>query len=352
MPITSKASNALYAKCRAMFGKRLTQHDIDTLLNSRSLAEIAVYLKANTRYVSVLANIDEKITHRGQLETELNKMLFEQFEALCRYELSVGEPLADFVLNRMELRQYLSFLQQLASGHPQDYLFTLPYFFKKHTDSNLMELSEVKSFSEFLEHIKKSIFYDGLKALCCTDNSFDYAAVENRMYSTLYDTAIDACRKYYSGSAQSELLDLLGTEIELHNVMAAYRLKKFYKAPSEAVTAMIYPYRCRISRHVMNDIINAETADEVLEILLTRTPYRREVNIELIKKHHIDNVFRELRYKRAHHYIHFSTNPSVILLSYMTLTETELNEIITIIEGVRYGLTPERISELIVMDNY
>ncbi len=349
MPITSKASNALYAKCRAMFGKRLTQHDIDTLLNSRSLSEIAIYLKANTRYASALANVDERITHRGQLETELNKMLFEQFEALCRYELSVGEPLADFVLNRMELRQYLTFLQQLASGHPQDYLFTLPYFFKKHAGANLMELSEVRSFSEFLEHIKKSIFYDRLKSLDC---NFEYAVVENLMYSALYDTAIDACRKYYSGSAQSELLDLLGTEIELHNVMAAYRLKRFYNASPQTVAGMIYPYQCRISRRVMNDIINAETADEVLNILLTRTAYRREVNIEQISKHHIDNVFRELRYKRAHHYIHFSTNPSVVLLSYMTLTETELNEIITIIEGVRYGLTPERISELIVMDNY
>ena len=352
MPITSKASNALYAKCRAMFGKRLTQHDIDTLLNSRSLAEIAVYLKTNTRYASALANVDERITHRGQLETELNRMLFKQFETLCSYELSVGEHLADFVLYRMELKQYLVFLQYLDSGHPQEYLFTLPYFFEKHTDVDLMGLSELRTFPEFLEHIKKSIFYDALKTLSYDGNRFDYALAENLMYSKLYDTAIASCKKHYSGSAQQELLDLLGTEIELHNVMAAYRLKKYYNASPEAVMPMIYPYHSRISRRVMKDIVNAETAEDVLDIFLKRTPYRREINLELIKRHHIDNVFRELRYKRAHHYMHFSTNPSVVLLSYMTLTETELTEIITIIEGVRYGLTPERISDLIVMDNY
>lgn len=352
MPISSKASNALYAKCRAMFGKRLTQHDIDVLLNSRSLSEIAIYLKSNTRYAAALSNVDERLTHRGQLETELGRMLFGQFESLCRYEISVGEHLADFVLSRMELKQFLSFLQYLNSGHPQDYIFTLPYFFEKHTDVNLMELSGIRSFPEFTEHIRKSIYYDAIKNVKCEDGRFDYALVENLMYSKLYDTALAACRKYYSGDAEKQLLDLFGTEIELHNVMTIYRLKKYYKASPKFITSMLYPYSGRISRRVIGEMTEAENADDVLDIFLRRTPYRREVNLELINRHHIDNVFRELRYKRAHHYMHFSTNPSVVLLSYMTLTETELTEIVTIIEGVRYGLTPERISELIVMDNY
>ncbi len=352
MPITSKASNALYAKCRAMFGKRLTQHDIDVLLNSRSLSEIAVYLKSNTRYAPALANVDERLTHRGQLELELHRILFGQFEGLCRYEISVGEHLADFVLNRMELKQYLSFLQFLNSGHPQDYIFSLPYFFEKHTNVKLMELSQQRSFSEFLEHIKKSIYYDALKNIKSEDCRFDYFLVENLMYSKLYDAALSACRKYYSGDAQTQLLDLFGTEIELHNVASVYRLKKYYKSSPEFISSVLYPYSSRISRRVMAQIAAAETADDALDIFLRHTPYRREVNLDLIKRHHIDNVFRELRYKRAHHYMHFSTNPSVVLLSYMILTETELTEIITIIEGVRYGLDPERISELIVMDNY
>jgi len=230
----------------------------------------------------------------------------------------------------------------------------LPYFFEKHTDVKLIELSEIKTFPEFLEHIKKSIFYDALKSVEYDSNRFDYALVENLMYTKLYDTALSACMKYYSGSAQKELLDLFGTEIELHNVMSVYRLKKYYKASPELISSMIYPYngRGRISRRVMKDMINSDSAEEALNIFLKCTHYRREVNLELINLHHIDNVFRELRYKRAHHYMHFSTDPSVVLLSYMILTETELTEIITIIEGVRYGLTPDRISELIVMDNY
>ncbi len=352
MPISSNASNALYAKCRAMFGKRLSQHDIDVLLNSRSLYEIASYLKSNTRYADALSNVDERLTHRGQLETELNRMLFRQFEALCRYELSVGEHLSEYVLNHMELKQLLTFLQYLDAGHPQEYIFTLPYFFEKHTDVNLMELSQIRTFPEFLEHIKKSIYYDALRSLKYDGGRFDYALAENLMYTKLYDTVLDVCRKHYTGSARNELLDLFGTEIELHNVMAVYRLKKYYKASPDVIFSMLYPYWGRISKRIMREIVNAETADEALNIFLKRTPYRREANLDIISLHHIDNVFRELRYKRAHRYMHFSTNPSVVLLSYMVLTETELTEIVTIIEGVRYGLTPERISELIVMDNY
>ncbi len=352
MPISSNASNALYAKCRAMFGKRLTRHDIDILLNSRSLSDVAVYLKSNTRYSAALANVDERLAHRGQLEAELDKMLFRQFEALCRYEISVGEHLADFVLRRMELRQYLVFLRYLDSGNPQEYIFSLPTFFESHTSVNLMELSKIRTFPEFLEHIKRSVFYDALKNVKYDENRFDYASVENLMYSKLYDTAVDACKKHYSGTAQKELLDIFGTEIELHNVMTVYRLKKYYNASPEFISSMIYPFQARISRRIMREIISAPSADEALDIFIRRTPYSREVNHELINRSHIDNVFRELRYKRSFHYMHFSTNPSVVLLSYINLTETELTEIVTIIEGTRYGLTPERIAELIVIDNY
>lgn len=353
MPVISKASNALYAKCRAMFGKRLTKHDIQNLLSCRTLSEIAAYLKANTIYAPALANIDERLTHRGQLEAELNRLLFERYEALCRYELSVGEPLGDYIMLRTEARQLLIFLQYLRAGNPQDYLFRIPAFFEEHTDVELMGLSQVTDFNGFLEHIKKSRFYPAMKKIAPVNGmQLDYTLAENVTYAELYSIALDIVKKHYVGQPKDELLDLFGTEIELHNVLSVYRLKKYYKASPDLIRSLVYPYYARIRKKLMDEMIEAESAEKVLELLLTKTPYRRETSIDRINDLHIDAAFSELKYKRARHYMRFSTNPSVVLMSFMNISETELTEIVTIIEGVRYGLPPEEIESLIIMDDY
>lgn len=352
MQVSSGASNALYAKCRSMFGKRLTLQNIQHLLSCQSLSEVAVYLKSNTHYACALAGIDERIPHRGQLEAALKQMLFQRYESLCRYELSVGEKLSEYVLMRMELEQFLTFLRFLNEGRPQEYLFSIPVFFDEHTAVDLFGLSRVTTYADFLEHIKPSSFHKALCLLPVSDGGFDYALVENAMYAHLYSTAIELAQHNYTGTARQQLLDLFGTDIELNNVMSIYRLKKYYNASPDVIRSLIYPYTCRISRRVINQMIAAESADEVISLFLTCTPYKREASKEKFNRQHIDNVFRELRYKRARKYIRFSTNPSVVLLSYMFISETELTELITIIEGVRYSLPPGQIADLIVMDDY
>ena len=46
----SSAANAVLAKARAMYGKRLTAQNYTDLLACRSVNEAAAYLKAHTAY--------------------------------------------------------------------------------------------------------------------------------------------------------------------------------------------------------------------------------------------------------------------------------------------------------------
>lgn len=355
MPVSSKASNALYAKCRAMQGKLLTSHDVQNLIACRSLSEIAVYLKQNTTYAPALAHLDEKLTHRGQLEAELNRLLFERYESLCRYELSVGEHLAEYIILSTEAKQLLGFLQCLNAGNPQDYLFSLPSFFEAHTVVDLMGLSQVTNYEEFLEHIQKSRFYPTLRKIAPKDGeALDYPIVENAVYSCLSDFMIDGVNKYYTTSERTELQDIFGTETDLHNVSVIYRLKKYYRYSPDLIRSMVYTHKgCgRISPRVFSEMIDAPTQDDVIKLLLTKTPYRSELDEDTIKRMHIDNALRSVRYKHALHYMRFSTNPSVVLVSFMNICQTELTELITIIEGVRYGLSADEIADLISIDDF
>lgn len=353
MFVSSSASNALLTKCRAMFGKRLSAQDVHALLACRTVSQVAAYLKQNTHYSYALADIDENHIHRNRLEEALNKQLFYEYASLCRYELSVGEHLAEYVVMRMELRQLLSFLRLLSAGKPQEYLFAIPYFFEQHTDMNLMELSRVTSYEEFLEAAKPSSFYPIFKRFAPKKGAqFDYAAIEHAMYAFLFSRVLKNVDKYYHGKAQSELYEILGSHVELMNVLSIYRLKKYYSADPSLIKTLIHPYNYRISQKLINEMINAESAQEVLDLFFARTPYRHDVPREEIENAHVDVLLRIVSYRTARRFLRFSTNPSVVLLAFIELSETEISEIVTIIEGIRYGLSSEEIMAMIVIDDY
>ncbi len=46
--------------------------------------------------------------------------------------------------------------------------------------------------------------------------------------------------------------------------------------------------------------------------------------------------------------MYFSVNPSVVLVAYHALAETEVDNIIHIIEGVRYGVDAEKVKSLLI----
>ena len=54
------------------------------------------------------------------------------------------------------------------------------------------------------------------------------------------------------------------------------------------------------------------------------------------------------RYNMCKKHLYYSSDPAVVLLSYMYVSEAELKNIITIIEGVRYNSKKEIIESLLI----
>ena len=89
--MSSYSSNAILAKARAMYGRRLTEQNYTDLLGCRSVGEVAAYLKTRTSYSDILEGVAALNIHRGRLEELLRKRLFLQYASLCRYEMSIGQ---------------------------------------------------------------------------------------------------------------------------------------------------------------------------------------------------------------------------------------------------------------------
>lgn len=353
MPLSSNASNVLLAKCRARFGVRLTKQDIAALTGCRTVQETAAYLKNSTHYGKSLENIDPSVVHRRQLEAVLREKQYEDFSSLCRYELSVGEWFGDYILMRGEIQQIMIYLRLFAAGKQKEFIFSLPEFYIKQYELDIPALTSAKNYGDFLAAMRKSRFIRVLRTFTPdAGEHIDLAVIEHALYRHFYENIVSIIREHYRGSARQELEELIFTQVDILNFCHIYRMKKYYGAKPDSIRAWMLSGGSNVRQSLMFAMIDAETAEDALRIFTEKTGYGRLFSTEDIKYGGIEVATRPIIFGKALRLLRSSVNPTTVLLSFITLTETELSDVITIIEGVHYGLEPSAIYSLLTIDNF
>ena len=345
----SQASNVLLTKSRAMFGKRLTGQNVSELLNCQTVTEVAAYLKNNTHYAYALRNIDDSNVHRGQLEAALDELMQSELTALSQYRVDAGEYMRSFMVYSTQIREILKFLRLLSAGRAGEYVFAMPKYFVKRDGLDPIKMAQAKDYEEFLKAMSGTVFYKILRGISVgEDGTIDYTMIEHTLYSHLFSYAESVIRKNFHGSAKDDLLGLLGTRSELSSFLNIYRFKKYYKACGDDLArSLVFDFNYKISRRTFDKMLGAESAEDVLGIFRAETFYGRESGD--IDEEYIDQVVNRLSYKRVRHLMRFSTDPTVAVFSYLLLSGIERKDIVTIIEGVRYRVSPDVIASMITI---
>ena len=349
MSYVSQASNVLLTKSRAMFGKRLTEQNVADLLNCQTVAEVAAYLKNNTHYSYALRNIDDSTVHRGQLEAALEELFQREITAMAKYRVDAGEYMRTFVIYNMEIREILKYLRLLSAGRASEYIFAMPKYVSRRDGFDPVRLAQAKDYDDFLRAVSGTAFYKILRGMSFTeDGTFEYTMIEHALYSYLFQYAEGVINRHFHGRDREDLRGLLGTRSELSSFLNIYRFKKYYSSCGEDMArSLVFDFNDKISKKTFNKMLKAENADEVLEIFRSETVYGRELGD--IGDDYIDHIVNRISYKRVCRLMRFSTNPTVAVFSYLMLSSIERRDIVTIIEGVRYRVSPDEIASMITI---
>lgn len=329
-----------------MYGKRLTAENYRELLGCRTVGEVAAVLKNRTSYGKALAGINENEVHRGILEMELKKDLFEGYASLARYEISVGERFSRYLVARSEIEQILHSILLLDAGKPEEYLFSIPSYLAHHTRINLSALGRIKSYDDLLEALAHTPYRSLLEPFRPEKGeAVNYAGIENALYSHLYSSAYEIIRKHTKGETARQLLDIFDSYVDLTNYVKILRLKFHYHTDPEDIRSSLLPFGT-LKKRALEGMLEARDAGEAEEIM-RRTPNgRRALDTE---HSYADEILHRVNFRVCRHYIRFSTHPSVVLVSYLFLMQAEITDIITIVEGIRYRLSPVEIEKLLVI---
>ncbi len=342
---SSKSANAVLAKARAKYGRHLTDKDYASLLTCKNVAEVVTYLKNNTYYDTVLKNVNEREIHRGMLELILRQKLSEDFYSLCRYTKGAGEQFAQYILERQEISQLVHFLTHLSSGGKDAYIFNMPDFFLQHTDVDWNALSLAANEEQFFSALSGSKYealLRGFKGGVTDPKNIPY--IENKLCKSCFDNLNTAIEKYSSGQERKELKAMFNSVVDYLNFVRAIRLKKYYHASAATTADFMYPYGT-LSKKTVQRMCEAQSSAEVFDAVRS-TSFGKQV--ERIDYRYAGEIDKIGIYRLSRKNIHFSSFPLVVMLSYVHVVETEYSNIVSIIEGVRYSVEPDKIKTVII----
>ncbi len=344
--MSSFSSNAILAKARAMYGRRLTEQHYTDLLGCRSVGEVASYLKTRTAYADILEGVAALSIHRGRLEELLKKRLFLQYASLCRYEMSIGQDFYQYFVIKNDITQILNCVRLLNSGRSGEYIFSMPAFFNEHTGLDLFKLAGVTSFGGLLDALAGTAYQQVLapfQQLRLTSRSV--LDIEAILYKFFYTRLWQLANKDFKGKRLQGLLDVLRIQVDMRAIDNLYRLKKMIQADEPLLRQFIIPEISNFTEKQISMLINAPTAEEMLKSL-EQTPYAAQ--LKTIHYEYVEVATQKILFNWSKKYFRFSTDPTVVMFCYIYLAENEIENITHIVEGVRYEVPADRIKTMLI----
>lgn len=346
---SSFSANALLAKAKAMYGKALKTTDYANMLNCHSVSEIAAYLKNNTAYNDVLNDINVATINRGHLEMLLRRKVFNDYASLTRFDKSIDLKMTDYLIQRTIIELIISSLRSISVGRGGEFFFTFPMDVLSHTGLDFAQLIRCKNYDDFLSAVRNTDFYKILTRFRPKENEkIRLTEIETALYTKLVNTAYDIISNAH-GSARDQLKSLFDTRFDAQNVTRILRLKRFFSESPDSIRKNLLPYSHSINKKIIEKMIEAPDADSVVKIFASTKIGRMIPESQRTFTH---DLHHRAPFAAAQRLMHYSVHPSVVLLSYIFLTDIELDDIINIIEGIRYRLRPDEIKPMLVLANY
>lgn len=326
---------ALNAKMKCMYSNNLSREEFEELLRQSNLKEAISFIKSKFPF---LENLNEKM-HRKELEQELNNLfiydILKIFKYLNKNEIEI---LMQF-LSKYELNCVKNVFRNVTTNRDsREYLKNIDNWTTK-MFKNIDGINEITEETAFLELIKSEDYYKVFEEYEEIIENAPLEEIEVKLDKFYFEKIYKLAKKY-----NKNLLYLIGTEIDLLNVIWIYRSKKYFKYSENEIKEILIPINYKLSKKNIDDLINSEDFID-MKAVLNETKYRKvfsdENRIEYDKNKYLYDINIKL----------FKTKLFDICTVFcnINLLDIEIKNIINIVEGIRYKLDKSEIQKKIIV---
>lgn len=339
------SANAVYAKAHALYGKRLKKQNYDELVNCHSLPELVNYLKSRTEYGKTFSSAPSDLS-AAQIEELLRLHILESFESLCRYEISAGENFYQYYIVKNDVRQILMFIRLLINGTPEKYLNSLPPFFNKRTKLDLIKMSNARSYDELLKAVSDSEYHRLLLPFAeIYKEKGVYIRIEAALSDYLKEYLFSVVNRDSGRKEKKKIREMINCKFDMDTVVNIYRLTRLEDAETEDIKNYINTKYTNFSEKEIDMLADAPKARDMMR-LMPETYYRKDfADIEYT---YLEGAVQRVMYNRFSKNMRYFTDPAAAMLCYVFLLENEVQNIIHIVEGIKYKIPVKNISAVLV----
>lgn len=334
-------NSALYAKVHSMYGKMLSDNDYNMMMNMTSVPSIAEYLAENTSYKRIIDRTSVSNIHRTQLEQMLRDNLKADAERLRPYINDNARKFMGIIAIEDGISKLKVSLRLIHIGHNEN----LSVYLNKIPQVDTKEISGIKSVDDLISALSATPYYEPLKFFLGKPEGqipfYMEMALDNYWARLVYKYA----KKYLSSDEVKMVNKIYGTEFDLENLSFLLRCKKNFDMTDDEIYASIIPKYYRLKEDVISKIVKAATYGEAIHIIKEQTPYGNAFSEEdrFIERRQIEYLA-----KMNKHMFNSAGYTLQSPICYVHLRRIEIDNIVSIIEGIRYGLEPDKISGYLI----
>ncbi|CUX72269.1 V-type ATP synthase subunit C [Clostridium sp. C105KSO15] len=339
--------SGITTKVRAMESHLITDSQFREMAAIETVSDAVEYLRRLPAYEGLFANLEGVALHRGAIEQRLILSLYQDFAKLYRFANLTQRKFLDLYFMHFEIDILKKCFRNAMGRNRLDIdLSVFQDFFEKHSKLDLMKLSSSADLREFITNLEGSVYYDLLSHLDDRDQPtlFDYEVHLDLLY---FKTIWRVMGKYLTRKEQELLARCFGSKLDLLNVQWIYRSKKYYHQQPADIYSLLIPINYHLNKEQITKMVETATLEEFFSVLRT-TFYGRKSDWETAEIPNLEQLTQEILDK-----IYLSSsrqNPYSIatLNTYLYFKEEEIQKIITLIESIRYRVSPDEIISYVV----
>lgn len=326
---------ALNSKMKCMYANNLSQEELEEMQRQSNLKETINFIKA--KFPS-LENINENM-HRKELEQELNNLFIYEILKLIKYLNKSEKKILMQYLSKYEINCVKNVFRNVTTNRDSKvYLKNIDNWTTK-IFKNINGINQITEETEFLELIKSEEYYKVFSEYEDVMENAPLDEIEVKLDKYYFEKIYNLAKK-----VNKNLQFLIGTEIDLLNIIWIYRAKKYFGYSVEDTREILIPVNYKINKRIQEELLNCIDFNEiktVLENTVYKNVFLDENEIEYEKDKYLYNINRKI----------FRTKMFDIstVFSIINLTDIEIKNMINIIEGIRYKIDRNEIQKKIII---
>ncbi len=339
------AYSATYAKVKALSRGLLDKDDYKELLSKKSVGEVAAYLKSYTAYRESMHDIKETTVHRGELEEVIKASNTTDFIHFSHFLYGDKKKFLSIYAVRFEIDTIKLMMRIINSDGILSETVNVPAYYQKLLRIDVKRLMETNTINDFIRGLEGSPYYELLRPFINSKQQNNMFNLESALDIYYYKYAYKCIQKYLNKTDAALVMQTFGAEVDLNNILWIYRCKNYYHASNELIYAYLIPIRYKLSKSETIKLVEAANPQELYR-LLTETKYSDifEKSDMVFHEHHVSQYLFHLNE------LQYYSKPFTIaeITSYLYIKQAEINNLIKIIEGIRYKLDMDEIYRYLI----